>query len=366
MSGSEDPQRLSTSHANEGPTAETETEAIADPSTVLSKPSDLDHEELRVNGQSKSLDPTTRPTPSPAVLQPSPIRSKPLRLASSDELDAAPPLDVLPTVKTGTHDQGSDDHRASFAPAKHPYVSPAAACEPSLTTLEAPATKSLSSDTTSQISLHPTSPRAQTSKVTAPHALLSLDAVWREPLILPAFRDRRSSTVTRERPFERPNARTATAEDRDDVVSRGNTVAGPHSHLDPHISPGAGLSTTGPIAQGTEREARTLQNSTKANTAQDRTDARLSPKSASLGPPPARQDHRPIPQTPSTPKSSRAALPKDAGAEPAPLAPFSLWEYLREEVLATDVDSTQEMRWDRVSNFMAVPWQCEKVCRGVL
>ncbi|PWN17893.1 DUF747-domain-containing protein [Microstroma glucosiphilum] len=75
----------------------------------------------------------------------------------------------------------------------------------------------------------------------------------------------------------------------------------------------------------------------------------------------ARQDHRPSSQTPSTPKSSRATLPKDGGTDSAHLAPFSLWEYLKEEVLATDVDSTQEMRWDRVSNFMAVPWQCEKM-----
>ncbi|PWN28054.1 DUF747-domain-containing protein [Jaminaea rosea] len=47
--------------------------------------------------------------------------------------------------------------------------------------------------------------------------------------------------------------------------------------------------------------------------------------------------------------------------EPASLGPFSLWEYLKEEVLATDFDSTQEMKWERVTNFVAVPWWVEKI-----
>lgn len=41
--------------------------------------------------------------------------------------------------------------------------------------------------------------------------------------------------------------------------------------------------------------------------------------------------------------------------------PFSLWDYLQEEVLATDFDSTQEMKWERVTNFMAIPFWMEKV-----
>ena len=41
--------------------------------------------------------------------------------------------------------------------------------------------------------------------------------------------------------------------------------------------------------------------------------------------------------------------------------PFSLWEYLREEVLATDFDSHQEMKWERVSNFLSVPLAVERV-----
>jgi len=42
-------------------------------------------------------------------------------------------------------------------------------------------------------------------------------------------------------------------------------------------------------------------------------------------------------------------------------APFSLWDYLREELLATDFDSHQEMKWERVSNFLNVPFAVERV-----
>ncbi len=42
-------------------------------------------------------------------------------------------------------------------------------------------------------------------------------------------------------------------------------------------------------------------------------------------------------------------------------APFSLWDYLREELLATDFDSHQELKWERVSNFLNIPFAMEKV-----
>lgn len=45
-----------------------------------------------------------------------------------------------------------------------------------------------------------------------------------------------------------------------------------------------------------------------------------------------------------------------------PQAPFSLWDYLREELLATDFDSHQELKWERVSNFLSIPVAMEKVC----
>ncbi|KAF5348675.1 hypothetical protein D9758_006827 [Tetrapyrgos nigripes] len=41
--------------------------------------------------------------------------------------------------------------------------------------------------------------------------------------------------------------------------------------------------------------------------------------------------------------------------------PFSLWDYLREELLATDFDSHQELKWDRVYNFLNIPLAMEKI-----
>lgn len=41
--------------------------------------------------------------------------------------------------------------------------------------------------------------------------------------------------------------------------------------------------------------------------------------------------------------------------------PFSIWDYLREELLATDFDSHQELKWERVSNFLNMPLALEKV-----
>jgi len=46
--------------------------------------------------------------------------------------------------------------------------------------------------------------------------------------------------------------------------------------------------------------------------------------------------------------------------EPA-VQPFSIWDYLREELLATDFDSHQELKWDRVSNFLSIPVAIEKI-----
>lgn len=46
--------------------------------------------------------------------------------------------------------------------------------------------------------------------------------------------------------------------------------------------------------------------------------------------------------------------------------PFSIWDYLREELLATDFDSHQELKWERVSNFLSVPLAIEKVVHRYL
>ena len=75
-----------------------------------------------------------------------------------------------------------------------------------------------------------------------------------------------------------------------------------------------------------------------------------------------------------------ASLPSSPVAQATPLAleeteqerqppaqiPFSLWDYLREEILATDFDSHQEMKWERVSNFLQVPFAIEKVSACML
>ncbi|CAD6887275.1 unnamed protein product [Tilletia caries] len=60
-----------------------------------------------------------------------------------------------------------------------------------------------------------------------------------------------------------------------------------------------------------------------------------------------------------TTTTARTAPPPPPPPPPVS-APFSLWDYLRDEVLATDFDSTQEIKWERVSNFMAVPFAVEK------
>jgi hypothetical protein len=63
----------------------------------------------------------------------------------------------------------------------------------------------------------------------------------------------------------------------------------------------------------------------------------------------------PEPEPPAPPRS-RSLSPSHSSA-----SPFSLWDYLREEIWATDFDSHQELKWDRVSNFLSIPLAMEKV-----
>jgi hypothetical protein len=78
---------------------------------------------------------------------------------------------------------------------------------------------------------------------------------------------------------------------------------------------------------------------------------------------------------PPTPISS-SPFPRESPTPPPPPIPqpqnktveqtapqFSLWDYLREELLATDFDSHQEQKWERVSNFLSMPLAIEKVCK---
>jgi hypothetical protein len=74
-----------------------------------------------------------------------------------------------------------------------------------------------------------------------------------------------------------------------------------------------------------------------------------------------------LPPTPITPSESPTSPTFPETASPAlspPFsdAPFSLWDYLREELLATDFDSHQELKWERVSNFLSIPLAMEKAC----
>ena len=62
---------------------------------------------------------------------------------------------------------------------------------------------------------------------------------------------------------------------------------------------------------------------------------------------------------PHTPNAERYRLPQKQSDIYTP--PFSLWDYLREELLATDFDSHQELKWERVSNFLSIPVAIEKV-----
>ncbi|KAH9994967.1 eukaryotic membrane protein family-domain-containing protein [Russula compacta] len=69
----------------------------------------------------------------------------------------------------------------------------------------------------------------------------------------------------------------------------------------------------------------------------------------------------PIASSPPPPTSSagRSRLPPEQSDVYTPL--FTLWDYLREELLATDFDSHQELKWERVSNFLSIPVAIEKI-----
>ena len=106
--------------------------------------------------------------------------------------------------------------------------------------------------------------------------------------------------------------------------------------------------------------------------------SRRRPRGRSTSPKPHIFDDRPLPTAyaslpPSpilrprsfTPPPSISPIPQRyANVQPQefqPGAPFSLWDYLREELLATDFDSHQELKWERVRNFLNMPLAMEKV-----
>ena len=71
----------------------------------------------------------------------------------------------------------------------------------------------------------------------------------------------------------------------------------------------------------------------------------------------------PTPIFPSPPlqPALSAPLPSFPSLDAVYQPPFSIWDYLREELLATDFDSHQELKWERVSNFLNMPIALEKV-----
>lgn len=74
-----------------------------------------------------------------------------------------------------------------------------------------------------------------------------------------------------------------------------------------------------------------------------------------------------LPPTPILPSPPASPPPIDRRTLQEPLMNqmddplFSLWDYLREELLATDFDSHQELKWERVSNFLSIPYAIEKI-----
>ncbi len=83
--------------------------------------------------------------------------------------------------------------------------------------------------------------------------------------------------------------------------------------------------------------------------------ASLPPTQISSSPP--RHATPPLSQSISSPLPPPSPKHQEVVYEP----PFSLWDYLREELLATDFDSHQELKWERVSNFLSMPFAMEKV-----
>ena len=75
-----------------------------------------------------------------------------------------------------------------------------------------------------------------------------------------------------------------------------------------------------------------------------------------------------LPATPILPSPPASPPPMDRRTLQEPLMtqmhdpPFSLWDYLCEELLPeTDFDPHQELKWERVSNFLSIPYATEKV-----
>lgn len=59
---------------------------------------------------------------------------------------------------------------------------------------------------------------------------------------------------------------------------------------------------------------------------------------------------------------SKCAEPIPSASNASSATPFfTLWDYLKDELLASDFDALQELKRERVTNFLGIPWAIEKV-----
>ncbi|KAI0087968.1 DUF747-domain-containing protein [Irpex rosettiformis] len=77
--------------------------------------------------------------------------------------------------------------------------------------------------------------------------------------------------------------------------------------------------------------------------------------------PPTPISSSPFSRHPAAPPALPDESPQSIEADSTDAPQFSLWDYLREELLATDFDSHQEQKWERVSNFLGMPLAIEKI-----
>lgn len=68
----------------------------------------------------------------------------------------------------------------------------------------------------------------------------------------------------------------------------------------------------------------------------------------------------PSPSTPTSPTSPNR--PRGLSNARRRFLPTSLWDYLQEEISASELDGSQEMKAERVTNFFSVPMAVEQVC----
>ena len=62
-----------------------------------------------------------------------------------------------------------------------------------------------------------------------------------------------------------------------------------------------------------------------------------------------------------TPEDTPEPESRTSSKARAPLSDFSVWDYLVQEVISHDYDQGQDEKEERVSNFLSVPVQLEKV-----